>query len=64
MLSGALVLNKENIFTLDNVTIDAVGQSLAQYLIGSFVLALVSGLIVSLLAFILMTIFKRKHINE
>ena len=61
---GAYVLGIENAFTIDNITIEAVGQSLTQYLVGSVVLAAVLGLLVFIISLLAMIICKRKPSNE
>lgn len=64
MAVGAWVLNVENIFSIDNISIETVGQSLSQYLVGSLVLAAISGVLVFLLSLMAMIICKRKRGNE
>lgn len=59
MAVGSWILGVENIFIVDNISIDVVGQSLTQYLVGSFVLALFVGLLVFIVAFFVMYICKR-----
>lgn len=60
MLSGAIMMNKENIFSIETISMESVGSSLSQYLIGSFTLATVSGTAVFILSYIIMIICKRK----
>ena len=64
MVVGAWVLNVENIFSIDNISIETVWQSLSQYLVGSLVLAAISGVVVFSLSLMAMIICKRKRGNE
>lgn len=60
MVAGSIVLNKENIFSIDSISFDTIGSSLNQYIIGSFVLATVSGLLVFAVSLLIMVVCKRK----
>ena len=60
MVAGSIVLNKENIFSIDSISFDTIGSSLNQYIIGSFVLATVSGLVVFAVSLLIMVVCKRK----
>lgn len=60
MVAGSIVLNKENIFSIDSISFDTIGPSLNQYIIGSFVLATVSGLVVFAVSLLIMLVCKRK----
>ncbi|MBO7194286.1 MAG: DUF2062 domain-containing protein [Bacteroidaceae bacterium] len=60
MVAGSIVLNKENIFSIDSISFDTIGPSLNQYIIGSFVLATVSGLVVFAVSLLIMVVCKRK----
>jgi len=64
MVVGAKVLNIENQFSISNVSLESVGLGLGQYVIGSLILALISGLVVFLISLLLMTVFKRRAGNE
>ena len=64
MVAGSIVLNKENIFSIDSISFDTIGPSLNQYIIGSFVLATVSGLVVFAVSLLIMVVCKRKARNE
>ena len=64
MVLGAWVLNIENAFSIESVTLENVWQSLSQYLVGSVLLAVSSGVIVFVLSLLVMTICKRKKKNE
>ena len=61
---GAMALGIENAFTLDNITIESVGQSLTQYFVGSVVLATLLGVLVFIVSLLAMIICKRKPNNE
>lgn len=64
VLLGAEVLCIENVFTLDNISLESASQSVAQYIVGSVVLAIVLGLAVFILSLLVMIICKRKPKNE
>ena len=64
MLFGSWILNIENVFSFENVSLSNVGQSLTQYIVGSFAFATVSGMLVFAIALITMIICKRKSCNE
>lgn len=64
MVAGAWILNIENIFSIDDVTIKSVGQSISQYIIGSFALATISGALIFTVSLIAMIICKRNSRNE
>lgn len=64
MVAGAWILNIDNIFSIDNISLQSVGQSLSQYLIGSFVLASISGILVFTISLLAMIICKRSSKNE
>lgn len=61
---GAWALGLENAFTLDNITIESVGESLTQYFVGSVVLATLLGVLVFIVSLLAMVICKRKPNNE
>ena len=60
MVAGSIVLGKENIFSIDNISFDTIGSSLNQYIVGSFVFATVAGLTVFATALLIMIVCKRK----
>ena len=64
MVAGASVLNIENVFSVDSVSIETIGQSLGQYVVGSFVLAAMAGVLVFAVALGAMVACKRKGCNE
>ena len=64
MVAGAWILNIDNIFSIDNISLQSVGQSISQYLIGSIVLATISGVVVFTRSLLAMIICKRSSKNE
>ena len=60
MLIGARILNIENVFLVENISLEVVGQSFGQYLIGSIALAAISGILIFITSLIVMIICKRK----
>ena len=60
MVAGSIVLNKENIFSLESVSFDTIGSSLNQYIIGSIAFAISAGILVFVTALLIMIICKRK----
>lgn len=64
MVVGAWILNIDNIFSIDNISLQSVGQSISQYLIGSFALATISGILVFTISLLAMIICKRRSKNE
>ena len=64
MVAGAWMLNIDNIFSIDNVSLQSVGQSLCQYLIGSVALATISGIAVFAIALVVMVLCKRRSRDE
>lgn len=59
MAVGAFCLNMENVFALGDLSLETIGWSLGQYLLGSVVLALLAGSVVFAIAWLLMSICKR-----
>lgn len=64
MVAGAWALGMDNIFSIENISLDNVFESVAQYVVGSLMLAIVSGITVFLISFLLMVLCKRKGSNE
>lgn len=64
MVAGSITLGMDNIFSLDDISFESIGLSLTQYIVGSCTLATVAGVVVWLVAFIVMTLCKRKAGNE
>lgn len=59
---GAAILQTDNSFSFDSISMDSIGMSLTQYIAGSFALATVSGLIVTFASWIIMVFCNRKKI--
>lgn len=59
MVTGAWLLNIDNVFSIDTISLETIGFGLWQYLLGSIVFAVISGIVVFLIAFMLMLFFKR-----
>lgn len=64
MVMGSVVLNTENVFSIDTISLETVGRSLGQYVVGSLALATLSGVLVFSVSFLLMVICNRKGKNE
>jgi uncharacterized protein (DUF2062 family) len=64
MVIGAYILDMRNIFSLHTVSLDNVGLSLGQYVVGSIVFALLSGLVVFAISYIVMLMCRRKVSHE
>ena len=64
MVAGAWILNIENPFSIDNISLKTVGQSISQYLVGSVVLAAISGVVVFAISLLTMVICKRRGRDE
>lgn len=60
MLVGSWVLDIENVFSIEYISLEIVGKSLSQYLIGSIFLASISGILMFITSLIMMIICKRK----
>lgn len=60
VMLGAAILRIDNPFTLDSISIKNIGISLTQYVVGSFALAIVSGLIVLCVSWLIMILCNRK----
>ena len=57
--SGALILSEPVAVSFTNISFESVAQSLFQYIIGSFALATVAGLVTVLVGWVLMVLLKR-----
>ncbi len=64
MVMGSWILGVENIFSFSSITLESVGAGLWQYIVGSFALAFSAGASLFIVAFLLMTLFKRTIGNE
>ena len=60
MVVGAWLLGVENSFTIENVSMDAIGLSLWQYIVGSVGLAAIAGVAVFVVAWAAMSLMKRR----
>ncbi len=58
---GAAILRTDNPFTLDSITIEKIGMSLTQYVVGSVALAAAAGFAVFCGSWLIMTLCKRKR---
>ena len=61
---GALILGEPIAISFTDISLDNVGQSLLQYIIGSFSLALAMGLLTTALSWCIMVLCKRGGSNE
>ena len=59
MVVGAFVLNIDNAFDISTISLDTIGLGLWQYCVGSVVLAVISGLLVFVISFVIMSLCKR-----
>ena len=64
MAMGAWLLNIENNIIIEELSLEAVKTNIQQYLLGSVALAIVAGTLVFIVAFLTMTILRRKRRNE
>jgi len=60
MVFGAAILQIDNPLTIDSISIEHIGMSLTQYLVGSFALAAVAGVVVLGLSWFIMLLCNRK----
>ena len=58
---GAAILRTDNPFTLDSISIENIGMSLTQYLVGSFALAVAAGFVVFCASWLIMILCNRKR---
>lgn len=58
---GATILRIDNPFTFDSISIENIGMSLTQYLVGSFALAFVAGFTVFCASWLIMILCNRKR---
>lgn len=61
---GAFLMGEHVAVSFDSISFESAGRSLVQYLLGSLVLAVASGLVVMLLSLVMMTVFKRRGADE
>ncbi len=64
MVIGAYILDMRNIFSLHTVSLDNVGLSLGQYVVGSVVFAILSGIVVFIISYIVMVLCRRRVSHE
>lgn len=64
MVIGAYILDMRNIFSLHTVSLDNVGLSLGQYVVGSVVFAIISGVVVFIISYIVMMLCRRRISHE
>lgn len=64
MVIGAYILDMRNIFSLHTVSLDNVGLSLGQYVVGSVVFAIISGVVVFIISYIVMMLCRRRVSHE
>lgn len=64
MVIGAYILDMRNIFSLHTVSLDNVGLSLGQYIVGSVVFAILSGIVVFIISYIVMVLCRRRVSHE
>ncbi len=58
---GAAILRTENPFTLDSISIEKIGISLTQYIVGGFALAVAAGFVVFCVSWLIMTLCNKKR---
>lgn len=63
-LMGGVVLGRPASLSIGDMSLERLGESLAQYLAGSFVLAVACGAAVTAVAYVVMKIFKRSERYE
>lgn len=64
MVAGAWTLGIENVFSLGAVSLETVGRSVGQYVVGSVVLAALAGAVAAVGSLAAMVICKRKRADE
>lgn len=57
--TGGFVMNRPVTITFSNISFEAVGEGLLQYIVGSVVLAVAAGIAIGLLSYILLGIFRK-----
>lgn len=58
---GGFILNRPTLIDIDTITIDSALESLTQYILGSIVFAIISGISAWLLSYIILSIANPKH---
>lgn len=64
MVAGSILLGRANPFSLENISIDSVWESLNLYLVGSCALATVAGLLIFAISLLIMIACRRKSSDE
>ncbi len=59
MVLGAYVLDVENVFAFESISMDSIGLAMWQYLLGSVLLAVLSGFVVFVISWLLMFFCRR-----
>lgn len=59
VITGGLVMDAPTNLTLENINFESISASFYQYLIGSIILAIGSGLVIGFISYITLKIFKR-----
>lgn len=59
VITGGLVMDAPTSLTLENINFESISASFYQYLIGSIILAIGSGLVIGFISYITLKIFKR-----
>ena len=63
MYLGGLLFPEQHQFSIENITIESVTSSLLQYVIGSILLATLSGIVVFIVSYLLLIIFRKQSRN-
>jgi len=58
---GYIIYPSEVKISFDNITFERVYTSLLQYILGSLILAVMSGLVISFLSYLFLTIIRKKR---
>lgn len=61
LVTGAALLGIDNTFAFDGISLETIGRSLTQYIVGSVALAIGSGLAVTFVVWMVMVLCKRKR---
>ena len=64
VVMGAWVLGLENGFSFQRISFEEIAQSLTQYVVGSIALALLAGVVVTIVAWFVMTLCRRGGAHE
>ena len=61
--TGAILLDHSVTLSIQNITFESVKQSLLQYILGSFVFAIIVALTIGILVYILLSIFRKQQVR-